>query len=81
MENVLKLYKSLARIPSLNSAKITWMKESTLVVQSNWSQRNLERSANQKFTVDYNLSSDLNVISENFPIDVTSEYVANLQSA
>ena len=57
------------------SAKIVHLAESGLVVQSTWTQRNLERRTMQKFTRDHILTPGLQVVSDSFPVDITGEYV------
>ncbi|KAK0171369.1 hypothetical protein PV328_009110 [Microctonus aethiopoides] len=76
MDKIINLYKSIAQIPSLSSAKISCLTESRIIVQSNWTQRNLERCTNQKFSIDYTLTQNFDVITETFPIDITSELLS-----
>lgn len=68
------MYKTLAQYPSLNGAKIFELSENRISILSAWSQRNLERKTNQKFCQDYILDSELQIQSECFPIDITTEY-------
>ncbi|CAD6208349.1 GSCOCG00003355001-RA-CDS [Cotesia congregata] len=76
VDKILKLYRSLAQYPSLSSAKLTWVGDNQLIVRSSWSERNLERSSNQKYSVDYFISADnFKVVTSTFPVDITSEYV------
>ncbi|XP_034945879.1 acylamino-acid-releasing enzyme-like isoform X2 [Chelonus insularis] len=79
-DKIINFYKTLASIPTLNSAKLLWFKNSQFFVQSSWTQRNLERSINQKFIIDYVLSNDLQVIAENFPVDITSESLSKIST-
>ncbi|KZC05654.1 Acylamino-acid-releasing enzyme, partial [Dufourea novaeangliae] len=66
----------LARNPSLSCAKILRVTDNGISILSGWSQRNLERKTNQKFCQNYILDSKLQVQSENFPIDVTTELLS-----
>lgn len=68
------MYKTLAQYPSLNGAKIFELSENRISILSAWSQRNLERKTNQKFCQDHILDSELQIQSECFPIDITTEY-------
>ena len=76
IEKIVSLYKILASNPSLSSAKILRVKDSGVSIVSTWSQRNLERKKNQKFCQNHILDFELNVLSENFPIDVTTELLS-----
>ena len=76
IEKIVSLYKILARNPSLSSAKILHVKDTGVSIVSTWSQRNLERKKNQKFCQNHTLDSELKVLSENFPIDVTTELLS-----
>ncbi|XP_076680361.1 acylamino-acid-releasing enzyme isoform X2 [Andrena cerasifolii] len=76
IEKIVSLYKTLARNPSLSSAKILHVKDSGVSIVSTWSQRNLERKKNQKFCQNHILDSRLKVLCENFPIDVTTELLS-----
>ncbi|XP_015120350.1 acylamino-acid-releasing enzyme isoform X2 [Diachasma alloeum] len=73
MEKILKLYKTIAQNPSLTAAKIVRTTASEIAVESTWSQRNLERTTNQKFQIEYSLTSNFQVQSQSFPVDITSE--------
>ncbi|XP_076752190.1 acylamino-acid-releasing enzyme isoform X2 [Xylocopa sonorina] len=76
VEKVVNLYKTLARNPSLTSAKIIKLNENGISILSTWSQRNLERKTNQKFCQTHILNSKLQLQSETFPIDVTTELLS-----
>ncbi|XP_057327094.1 acylamino-acid-releasing enzyme-like isoform X1 [Microplitis mediator] len=77
VDKILKVYRSLAQCPSISSAKLTWVGDNQLIAQSSWSERNLERSSNQKYSVDYVLSADtFKVVTSSFPIDITSELLS-----
>ncbi|XP_015439010.1 PREDICTED: acylamino-acid-releasing enzyme-like isoform X2 [Dufourea novaeangliae] len=76
IEKIVSLYKTLARNPSLSCAKILRVTDNGISILSGWSQRNLERKTNQKFCQNYILDSKLQVQSENFPIDVTTELLS-----
>ncbi|CAK9801993.1 Acylamino-acid-releasing enzyme [Anthophora plagiata] len=76
VEKVVNLYKTLARNPSLSGAKIVELTDNGISILSSWSQRNLERKTNQKFCQTHVLNSKLQVQSEYFPIDVTTELLS-----
>ncbi|XP_074102396.1 acylamino-acid-releasing enzyme isoform X1 [Cotesia typhae] len=77
VDKILKLYRSLAQYPSLSSAKLTWVGDNQLIVRSNWSERNLERTSNQKYSIDYFISADnFEVVTSIFPLDITSELLS-----
>ncbi|XP_043269367.1 acylamino-acid-releasing enzyme-like isoform X2 [Venturia canescens] len=78
IEKILKIYKSVAQNPALISARITWVNESGITVQSTWSQRNLERRISQKFSREHILKPDLQVANELFPVDVSTELASAL---
>ncbi|XP_031836700.1 acylamino-acid-releasing enzyme [Nomia melanderi] len=73
IEKIVKLYKTLAQNPSLNSAKILRVAENEISIMGGWSQRNLERKMNQKFSQNYILDSTLRLLFEHFPTDITAE--------
>ncbi|OAD53128.1 Acylamino-acid-releasing enzyme, partial [Eufriesea mexicana] len=77
IEKIVNLYKTLARNPSLSGAKILELHENKISIQSAWSQRNLERKTNQKFFQTHILNSELQVQSESFPIDITTELLSD----
>lgn len=68
------MYKTLVRNPSLTDAKIFELSENEISILSTWTQRNLERKTNQKFCQTYILDSKLQVQTQSFPFDVTTEY-------
>ncbi|XP_078036139.1 acylamino-acid-releasing enzyme isoform X1 [Augochlora pura] len=76
VEKIVNLYRVLARNPSLSSARILQVKENEISILGGWSQRNLERRMNQKFCQNYILDSKLQLLSESFPIDVTTELLS-----
>ncbi|XP_076293755.1 acylamino-acid-releasing enzyme isoform X1 [Lasioglossum baleicum] len=76
IEKIVNLYRTLARNPSLSSAKILQATEKEISILGGWSQRNLERRVNQKFCQNYTLDSKLQLLSESFPIDVTTELLS-----
>ncbi|XP_053986715.1 acylamino-acid-releasing enzyme-like isoform X1 [Hylaeus volcanicus] len=76
VEKIVNLYKTLARNPSLSGAKILRATSSGVLILSTWSQRNLERKINEKFCRNHILDSELQLLSENFPIDVTTELLS-----
>ncbi|XP_015605512.1 acylamino-acid-releasing enzyme isoform X2 [Cephus cinctus] len=78
IDKVLKIYKSVVQNPSLSTAKIIRVVGNGVTVQSKWSQRNLERRTNQRFVQEHVLDSNLQVVSESFPIDITTEVVSVL---
>lgn len=77
VEKIVNLYKTIARTPSLAGAKILEINTNKISIVSTWSQRNLERRANQKFCQSYILDSKFQVQSESFPIDVTTELLSS----
>nr|XP_012139802.1 PREDICTED: acylamino-acid-releasing enzyme-like isoform X1 [Megachile rotundata] len=76
VEKIVNLYKTLAKNPSLSGAKIIEATNSRISILSAWSQRNLERKANQKFFQTHVLNPELQVQSESFPVDVTTELLS-----
>lgn len=68
------MYKTLVRNPSLTDAKIFELSENEISILSSWSQRNLERKTNQKFGQTHILNSKLQIQSQSFPFDTTTEY-------
>ncbi|XP_043258175.1 acylamino-acid-releasing enzyme-like [Colletes gigas] len=76
IEKIVKLYKTLAQNPSLSGAKILRATSNGILISSVWSQKNLERKTNQKFCQNHILDSELLLLSENFPIDVTTELLS-----
>lgn len=77
VKKIVNLYKTLAQYPSLNGAKIFELSENRISILSAWSQRNLERKTNQKFCQDHILDSELQIQSECFPIDITTELLSD----
>ncbi|XP_012282884.1 acylamino-acid-releasing enzyme [Orussus abietinus] len=73
VNKILKVYKSIAQHPTLTGAKIVQTSENGTTVQSNWTQRNLERHNKQKFSKFHFLNGDFQLANESFPIDVTTE--------
>ncbi|XP_076234008.1 acylamino-acid-releasing enzyme isoform X2 [Calliopsis andreniformis] len=76
IEKIVNLYKILARNPSLNGTRILQANDNGISLVSSWSQRNLERRTNQKFAQNHILDSNLKVLSESFPIDITTELLS-----
>ncbi|XP_046424381.1 acylamino-acid-releasing enzyme-like [Neodiprion fabricii] len=77
IDRILNLYKSVVINPALSDARILDVNANGVVVQSAWTQRNLDRRATQRFTQQHLLDSSLNKISETFPIDVTTEITSS----
>ncbi|XP_043515527.1 acylamino-acid-releasing enzyme-like isoform X2 [Frieseomelitta varia] len=77
IENTVHLYKTLARNPSLSSARILDVSENGITILSGWSQRNLERRTNQKFCQTHILDSKFQVQSDSFPMDTTVESLSD----
>lgn len=73
IDRILELYKHMSQNPSLASAKIISIARKGISIQSVWFQRNLERNIKQKFTQDFSLDADLQLLVESFPVDVTTE--------
>ncbi|XP_076182257.1 acylamino-acid-releasing enzyme isoform X2 [Ptiloglossa arizonensis] len=76
IEKIVNLYRTVAQNPSLSGAKILRATNNGILILSSWSQRNLERKTNQKFCQNHILDSELQPLSENFPIDVTTELLS-----
>ncbi|XP_046143454.1 acylamino-acid-releasing enzyme-like isoform X1 [Osmia bicornis bicornis] len=76
IEKIVNLYKIIAKNPSLSGARILEAGNNGISILSGWSQRNLERKTNQKFYQTHVLNSELQVQSESFPIDVTTELLS-----
>ncbi|XP_011300433.1 acylamino-acid-releasing enzyme isoform X2 [Fopius arisanus] len=72
MEKIVKLYKIVASNPTLTSARIAFKTASDIRVESKWTHRNLERTANQEFKIGHLLNDQLQVRFATFPDDVTS---------
>ncbi|XP_050593009.1 acylamino-acid-releasing enzyme-like isoform X1 [Bombus affinis] len=76
-KKIVNLYKTLVRNPSLTDAKIFELNENEISILSTWTQRNLERKTNQKFCQTYILDSKLQVQTQSFPFDVTTELLTD----
>lgn len=63
-------YKKLARIPSLVDARIQL---NGIIVNSLWSQRNLESYKFTKFSKTHLLSTEFDKVGELLPVDVSEE--------
>lgn len=67
---MVKIYRSLCSIPSLVGAKLA---NDATIINTVWSQRNLEKSENTKFMRSIGISTDLSKKYESLPLDVTTE--------
>ncbi|XP_058810681.1 acylamino-acid-releasing enzyme-like isoform X2 [Phymastichus coffea] len=79
VDKILNIYKQLADRASLKSSTIGTNKKG-ISIQSIWSQRNLETRKKQKFFKEFFHDSDLNLLSESYPVDVTSEISTTLSN-
>ncbi|RZC35335.1 acylamino-acid-releasing enzyme, partial [Asbolus verrucosus] len=70
VDKAVKIYRSLCLNPSLIGAKL---RNNQAVVNTIWSQRNLERGENTKFLRSIAVSPDLSKNYELLPVDVTNE--------
>ena len=69
------MYKQLTKHPNLTDARVLATAKNEINVKSYWSQRNLVRRCKQRFTQEFNLDSNLHLIHQTFPTDVSDEYV------
>lgn len=69
MDKIIKVYKNLSQTQSLVGAKL--MRGG--VVNSLWSQRNIECGKNVKYLRVHVLDSQLNKLVETLPVDVSNE--------
>lgn len=76
LEKIISIYKLLVQNATLNSARITNIICDNIYIQSTWIQKNLERQTNQCFQKNYILNSDLQPISQSFPVDTTTELLS-----
>lgn len=73
VEKVVKLYRSLSFTPSLVGAKFT---NNQTIINTIWSQRNLEKLENTKFVRCIGISPNLSKNFESLPFDVTNELLS-----
>ncbi|XP_058810683.1 acylamino-acid-releasing enzyme-like isoform X4 [Phymastichus coffea] len=73
IDKILNIYKRLCQIPTFVSARIIPMNLHAFTVQSIWSQKNMEKHSKQKFLKECSYNSQLELIAENMPVDITTE--------
>ncbi|XP_011141861.1 acylamino-acid-releasing enzyme isoform X2 [Harpegnathos saltator] len=78
IEKLVKLYTTLAATPSLSNVRILNSLNNNLIIQSKWTQRNLETKNNQRFLIDHIIKSDCTEISSSFPVDITTELMSTM---
>jgi len=76
LDKIVKTYKSLSQIPALVGAQI----QSQNVINSTWSQRNIEKGKTTKFTRTILLNNFKNT-EETLPVDVSSELVSRVSKS
>ncbi|CAH0554422.1 unnamed protein product [Brassicogethes aeneus] len=77
VDKIVKVYKSLAQNPSLLGAYLC----SNGVVNSVWSQRNIEKGKTTKFTKTFVLDKNLKKIAETQPLDITDEVLSRVSKS
>lgn len=71
LEKIINTYKRLTQIPALASAKL---QSNAGVINSIWTQRNIERGKNSKFLQTCVLSlKNFDKITETLPLDISNE--------
>lgn len=74
IDSAIKTYKKLAKIPAIASGQIL----NNGVINSIWSQRNLEKGKTAKFLRAIVLNENLQKINETIPIDVSTELLSKI---
>ncbi|XP_014477791.1 PREDICTED: acylamino-acid-releasing enzyme-like isoform X2 [Dinoponera quadriceps] len=78
VEKLVKLYTSLATAPSLTCVRILNPLNNNVVVQSKWTQRNLDIKTNQRFLINHIFKPGSIEDSSDLPIDITTELMSTL---
>jgi hypothetical protein len=76
VEEVVNIYRELAKLPVPSSGTILNGKGNAVMVYSEWTQRDIERSEKVKFSRSHILTrtgDDIEIISSSFPQDCTNE--------
>ncbi|KAL1514050.1 hypothetical protein ABEB36_003373 [Hypothenemus hampei] len=76
LERVVKIYRSLAQIPAVAGAEI----QSSNLINTSWSQRNLEKSAITKFSRTLVLNN-LQCTESTPPVDITTETLSKVSNS